>query len=118
MIFKIEKMKTFDINKIQLTIQSPGIVIDEKLQNYLISKIDKLGRTYLRIKKCELVLRLEKNSQNKNFITEGKLFVPRNILFAKQRDVNFKIASRKMFDDLFDQLLKHKEKRQKNNFEN
>ena len=103
-------MKTFDVNNIQLSIQSPGMVVDDKLENYLVSHIEKLGKTFSRIKKCELLLREEKNGKKMNCMAEAKLFVPGHILFARSQEDNFKIASKNVFEELRDQLLKVKEK--------
>ena len=66
-------MKIFDVNDIQLKIQSPGLVVDEVLEYYLLSHIEKLGKTFTRIniKKCELLLKEEKNGNRKNCLAEG-----------------------------------------------
>jgi len=106
-------MKTFDVNDIQLKIQSPGITVNEELENYLVTHIEKLGKTFPRIKKCELVLREEKNGSKKNCLAEAKLFVPGNILFARSQEDNFRLASKNMFDDLREQVVKVKERFEK-----
>jgi ribosomal subunit interface protein len=103
-------MKTFDVNNMQLKIQSPGMVLDDALETYLVSHLEKLGKTFPRIKKCEMLLREEKNGSKKNCLAEGKLFVPGHFLFASSQEDNFKIAAKNMFGDLRDQLLKVKER--------
>jgi ribosomal subunit interface protein len=103
-------MKTFDINTIQLQIQSPGITVSEDLENHLISQIEKLGKIFPRIKKCEILLRNENESHNRNCVAEAKLFIPGNLFFSKEQEENFTIASNKVFDDLHDQIYKVKDK--------
>ena len=76
-------MKTFDVNNIQMKIQSPGIELGGVLEDYLINQIEKLGKIFPRIKKCEILFREEKNNKMKKFVVEAKLFVPENIHFSK-----------------------------------
>jgi len=105
-------MKTFDINNIQLTIQSPGITISDELQTHLISQVEKLGKIFPRIIKCEILLRNETNSSMRNCVTEIKLFVPGNLFFSKEQEDNFSHAINKVFDDMHEQLYKMKDKKQ------
>ena len=108
-------MKTFDVNNIQLKIQSPGMTVPASLENFLIAHIEKLGKIFPRIKKCETLLREQKDSRNKTCKIEAKLFIPRTMLFAADEADNFEFAAKNMFDDLRDQLLRYKEKVQKKN---
>ena len=103
-------MKTFNVNNIQLKMQSPSVRISSDLLNYIISHIEKLGNTYSRIKKCELIFKNENDSQNNNCVAEIKLFVPQNVIFAKDHCNNFRLAFKNVFDDLYEQLKKIKEK--------
>lgn len=82
-------MKTFDINNIQLKVQSPGTVVSIDLEKYIINQVEKLGKTFSRIKKCEMLLKVERNGRNKNFMVETKLFAPDTILFSKENEDNF-----------------------------
>jgi|ERR1017187_2069582 ribosomal subunit interface protein len=109
-------MNTFDINKIQLTIQSPHFKVNDELNNYLIAEVEKLGKTYSRIDKCEIVLRVIANKPMNNGEVEVKLFVPGNVLFATVKNSDFKLASKKVFEDLKEQLSKFKEKITDNTF--
>lgn len=102
-------MKTFDVNNIQLTIQSPGIDVSENLREFLIQQIEKLGKLNPRMKKCEIILHNEKNDKLKNCVLEAKIFVPENMFFSKSQDVSYQLAARKVFEDLHEQLFKLKE---------
>ena len=101
-------MKTFDVNNIQLTIQSPGIDVSENLHELLIQQIEKLGKLNPRLKKCEIILHNEKNDKLMNCVLEAKIFVPENIFFSKKQDVSYQLAARKVFEDLHEQLFKLK----------
>ena len=105
-------MKTFDINNIQLQIQSPGINVDTTLENFLISHIEKLGKAFSNITKCEVVLKEQKDSKGKNCLVEAMLFIPGSMLFSKEHEDNFHLAAKGVFEDLHDQLMKAKEKMQ------
>jgi putative sigma-54 modulation protein len=106
-------MKTFDVNNIQLKLQAPGIKVNDDLLDYIIKHIEKLGNTNSRINKCELTLKVEKESHSNNCIAEVKLFVPGKTLFAKDQCDNFKLAFKNVFDELNNQLIKLKGKIEK-----
>jgi putative sigma-54 modulation protein len=108
-------MKIFDINNIQLKIQSPGMSVSASLEGLLTRHIEKLGKTYPRIKKCEMLLRELKKKHDRNCMIEAKLFVPGNVLFAKDEEESFELAAKNMFEDLHDQLQRFKEKLQEKN---
>jgi putative sigma-54 modulation protein len=108
-------MKTFDVDNIQLKIQSPGMSIPSSLEEYLFRHIEKLGKTFSRIRKCEMLLRELNKKHDRNCMIEAKLFIPGTILFAKDEEGNFELAAKKMFDDLHDQLLRYKERIQEKN---
>lgn len=104
------KTNTFDINSIQLNIQTPGLKLDETLKNYLIAQIEKSGKFYSRIYRCEIMLRSIKNKEGNNCEIEIKMFLPGEILFVTDKKNNFKQASATAFEDLQFQLTKYKEK--------
>jgi ribosomal subunit interface protein len=103
-------MKAFDVNNIQLKIQSPGVELNEELSDLIIRQLEKLGKTFGNITGCEMMLKNEKDSKKKDCEVEAKIFVPGNMLFASAKDSNFRLASGMVFDDLHDQLYKYKEK--------
>lgn len=105
-------MKTFDINNIQLKIQSPDEHFDPAMEEYCVTQVEKLGVIMPRITGCEVMLTREKESHKKNSIAEIKLFVPGAVLFSKEQDENYRLAAKHAFDDVRDQLLKLKGKRE------
>ncbi len=102
------KSESFDINKIQLQIQSPHVTINEELNDYIIAQIEKLGKLFNRIERCEAMLLTRKNSQKEVCEMEVKIFVPGKTLFAKEHKANFRLAAQFVFDDLYAQLQKFK----------
>jgi ribosomal subunit interface protein len=103
-------MKAFDINNIQLKVQSPGVELDDELSNFIIRSLEKLGKTFGNITGCEMMLKNEKDSKKMDCEVEAKIFVPGNVLFASAKNSSFRLASGLVFDDLHDQLYKYKEK--------
>ena len=103
-------MKEFEINNIQLKIQTSNLDEDGKISNYIIEQIEALGKKYSRINKCEANLKLMKNDKKMNCLVEVKLFVPGQSLIAIDNQQTFKLASKMVFDDLKKQLVRFKEK--------
>jgi len=103
-------MKAFDVDNMQLKIQSPGVELDEELSSLIIRRLEKLGKTFGNITGCEMMLQYEKDSRKQDCEVEAKIFVPGNVLFASAKNTSFRIASGMVFDDLHDQLYKYKEK--------
>ncbi len=93
----------------QLQIESPHIEIGKKITNLIRSKFEHLGKIYERINRCDVVLRKEKDDEQKNFFIEAKMEVPRTILFASDKAESFEIALEKVINDLEHQLNRHKE---------
>ena len=107
---KIKKsnMQIFDVNNIQLKMQSFDAKINSDLLNYIISHIEMLSSSFSKILKCELILKNEKNSQADNCVAEVKVFLPDNVFFASNHCGSFKLAFKNVFEELNDQLLKFK----------
>ena len=97
-------MNTFDINSIPLTIQVPGMTTDDPLRDYLVSRVEKLGRHFDRIHRCDIVLKEEKGSDGTTCHAEIKIDVPGQTLFASSRDARLRMAAQGAFDDLTVQL--------------
>lgn len=102
------KKVPFDINEIELSIQSPNVSLRKELNDYIISQIEKLGKIFSRIERCEVMLHTRKNSQKEFCEVEVKVFVPGKVLFAKEQKVNFRLAAQLAFDDLNHQMIKFK----------
>ncbi len=91
-------------------IQSPHIKVTEKLQRTMEQKFEKLDRLFDRIELCSIVLKQEKNNRQENCITEAKLSVPGNDLFATAKAASFETAADKVYLEIESQLRKHKAK--------
>jgi ribosomal subunit interface protein len=96
----------------QLTIESPGLKIDDKLEILIQSKFDDLEKLYGRITNSLVVLRKENDDRKKYFQLEAQLSVPKKILFANDKAETFEIALHKVIDDLEHQLHRYKEERE------
>jgi putative sigma-54 modulation protein len=105
-------MKEFDINEIQLKVQSPDMQIDGKTDEYINAQIEKLGKIFQRITQCEVMLKNEKDAKLKNCIVEVKLIVPGDIFYSSGRNEDLQQAIKLAFGDVRDQLTRFKEKLQ------
>ena len=93
----------------QIIIESPHISIPPKLEKELRGKFSHLEKFYHRISKCDVVLKKEKNDEQKDCSIEANLFVPGEVLFATERESSFETALNKLIDALEHQLRRHKE---------
>jgi putative sigma-54 modulation protein len=94
----------------KVTIQSVHFNADQKLLDFIDAKLQKLGTTYDAIIEGEVTLKLDNASNNENKITEIRLHVPGNDLFAKRQCASFEEATDNVVDALRNQIMKHKEK--------
>jgi putative sigma-54 modulation protein len=94
----------------KVTIQSVHFTADQKLLDFIEAKLQKLGATYDAIIEGEVTLKLDNASNNENKITEIRLHVPGNDLFAKRQCNSFEEAADQVVDALRNQIMKHKEK--------
>lgn len=94
----------------KVTIQSVHFTADQKLIDFIEAKLQKLGATYDAIIEGEVTLKLDNASNNENKITEIRLHVPGNDLFAKRQCNSFEEAADQVVDALRNQIMKHKEK--------
>jgi ribosomal subunit interface protein len=102
-------MNEFDINAIQLKIQSPELTLDETFHDFILDHITKLGNLFNRINKCEMMLR--KESSRKNMMeADIKIFVPGNMLYATGKHTDLRMAVTEAFHDVQEQLYRYKEK--------
>jgi putative sigma-54 modulation protein len=83
---------------------------DQKLIDFTQKKVEKLVKFYEGIVGAEVTFRLDKNSKDENKITEIKLEISGNDLFAKRQCKTFEEATDEVIDALKKQLTKHKEK--------
>ena len=93
-----------------IKIQTVHFDADQKLIDFTTKKIEKLTKLYDGVVGTEVILKLDKNSNDENKIAEIKLEIPGNDLFAKKQCESFEKAVDEVIDALKKQLTKHKEK--------
>ena len=94
----------------RVTIQSLHFKADQKLEDFVTSKLEKLGVVYEQVIGSEVVLRLENVEDNNNKIAEIRLLIPGQDLFARKQSRSFEEAADQAIDALKRQLTKHKDK--------
>jgi len=94
----------------KIRVQSIHFTADVKLLDFIQKKADKLDQFFDQIISGEVYLKLEKTDDEANKITEIKLLIPGNDLFAKEQCKTFEAAPDKAMDSLKRQLDKRKEK--------
>lgn len=86
---------------------------DQKLLNFIQEKLDKLEIFNHHVQSAEVFLRLDKDKEKENKITEIKLHLPGKELFAKKQCKTFEEAADEAVEALRKQILKEKEKFEK-----
>ena len=94
----------------KIRVQSIHFTADIKLLDFIQKKADKLDQFFDQIISGEVYLKLEKTEDEANKITEIKLIIPGNDLFAKEQCKTFEEATDKAIESLRRQVDKHKEK--------
>lgn len=94
----------------KIRVQSIHFTADSKLLDFIQRKVDKLDQFFDQIISGEVYLKLENTEDEENKITEIKLMIPGNDLFAKEQCKTFEEATDKAIESLRRQLDKHKEK--------
>lgn len=83
---------------------------DKKLLDFIQKKLNKLETYYDRIVDGEVILRLDNNEEKENKVVEIKLFIPGNMLFAKEQSRSFEAAADLLVETMKRQLTRYKEK--------
>jgi putative sigma-54 modulation protein len=96
-------------------IQSVHFDADKKLIGFINEKVSKLSQFHDGIIGSDVILRLEKSSDQHNKTAEIKLHLKGNQLFAKKQCASFEEAVDEAVDALRSQIKKHKEKSMANN---
>jgi putative sigma-54 modulation protein len=91
-------------------IQSVHFDADKKLTDFINERVEKLNKFYDGIINCEIILRLDKNSNSENKIVEIKMLGKGHEFFAKKQSASFEEATDLTCDALRSQIVKHKEK--------
>ncbi|HBS88533.1 MAG: ribosomal subunit interface protein [Bacteroidetes bacterium GWF2_38_335] len=94
----------------KVTIHSLRFDADQKLEEFVESKVEKLNQYFENIIGIEVTLRLDKAQNAENKIAEIKLEIPGNDLFAKKQSKTFEAATDIAVEALRRQLKKHKGK--------
>jgi putative sigma-54 modulation protein len=81
---------------------------DQKLLTFIQEKLDKLEQFNQHIISAEVFLKLEKDSEKGNKITEIKLLVPGKELFAKRQCKSFEEAADGAIEALRRQVMREK----------
>ena len=80
---------------------------DQKLEDFIQKKVDKLVAYNDSIIEGEVFLRLDKSDSDDNKVTEMKLRVPGKELFAKKQSKSFEQATDEVVEALRRQLKKY-----------
>jgi putative sigma-54 modulation protein len=96
----------------KITVQSIHFTADKGLLEFIQKKADKLDTFYDNIINGEVYLKLENVEDEANKITEIKLQLPGNLLFAKEQCKTFEEATDLAIESLRKQIDKHKRKKE------
>ncbi len=94
----------------RVTIQSLHFKADQKLEDFVTHRLEKLTNLYESVMGSNVVLRLENVEDNNNKIAEIKLLIPGQDLFARKQSKTFEEATDLAVEALRRQLKKHKGK--------
>jgi putative sigma-54 modulation protein len=94
-----------------IQIHSVKFDADKKLINFVHQKLDKLTQFGENIVNAEVFLRLDKDQDRENKISEIKVELSGNSLFAKKQSKSFEEATDGAIDALKKQITKHKQKK-------
>ncbi len=83
---------------------------DKKLLDFVTQKVNKLSQLSDDIVSAEVFLRLEKDEERENKVTEIKVEYPRGPLFARKQSKTFEEATDLVIDALKRQIVKQKGK--------
>jgi putative sigma-54 modulation protein len=94
-----------------IQIHSVRFDADKKLIDFVHQKLDKLTQFDEDIVNAEVYLRLDKDQEGENKISEIKLELPGGPLFARKQSKTFEEATDEAIDALKKQITKHKQKK-------
>lgn len=83
---------------------------DQKLISFIENKLSKVSQLFDNIVGFEVFLRLENKQVVENKVTEIKIEIPGNDLFASRQAKTFEEATDQCIDALKIQLIRHKDK--------
>ena len=94
-----------------IQIHSVRFDADKKLIDFVHQKLEKLTQFGEDIVNAEVYLRLDKDQERENKISEIKLELPGGPLFAKKQTKSFEESTDEATDALIKQITKHKQKK-------
>jgi putative sigma-54 modulation protein len=94
-----------------IQIHSVRFDADQKLIDFVHQKLEKLTQYDEDIVNAEVYLRLDKDQERENKISEIKLELSGGPLFARKQSKSFEEATDEAMDALKKQIAKHKEKK-------
>ncbi len=93
-----------------VNIKSVRFKADQKLENFIEKKLQKLFGFHEQILDSDVVLKLDNNETRKNKIAEIRLVLKGEELFAKKQSKSFEEAANQAIDALKKQVEKYKER--------
>jgi putative sigma-54 modulation protein len=94
-----------------IQIHSVRFDADQKLIDFVNQKLEKLTQFGEDIVNAEVYLRLDKDQERENKISEIKVELPGGPLFARKQSKTFEEATDEAMDALKKQITKHKQKK-------
>jgi putative sigma-54 modulation protein len=94
----------------KVTINSVHFKADKKLETFISSKVEKLHTLFEGSIGSEVTLRLENSESPDNKVSEIRLLIPGNDLYARKQCTTFEEATDQAVEALKKQLIKYKEK--------
>lgn len=94
----------------KIRVQSVHFDADQKLLDFIQKKADKTDTFYDRIIDGEVILKVEKSTDEKNKVLEAKVRISGQSFFAKEQCKTFEEAADLAFESIQKQLQKHKGK--------
>ncbi len=94
----------------KVSINAVKFKADKKLEDFITEKVQRLSGNYNGVIGSEVILKLENTDKVENKVSEIRLIIPGNDLFAKKVSKTFEDATDQALDALKKQLVKHKEK--------
>lgn len=94
----------------KIRVQSVHFNADQKLLDFIQKKADKTDTFFDRIIDGEVILKLEKSTDERNKVLEAKVRISGHVFFAKEQCKTFEEAADLAFESIQKQLQKHKGK--------
>ena len=94
-----------------IQIHSVRFDADQKLIDFVHLKLEKLTQFDEDIVNAEVYLRLDKDQERENKISEIRLELPGGPLFAKKQTKSFEESTDEAMEALIKQITKHKQKK-------